>query len=481
MAAEVSTARSEVLDAATTAEDAIAVRRELLGVLLGHTRTALAGNVVIALTTLGVLIGHGVRDGLVPWAACILGIVVLRAWHARRLRARLAHLDPHGLARAEGQITTLLACSGIAWGMLPWLGYTGRDAFVDFFTVAMLVGMTSGAVSSTMALPRALNVYVFTALVPFIVKSATIGGIVYLSGGLTIVFSLFILTGFGRSGHAALRRTVLLMRQNERLMEALRVERDAVKAAMRSKDLFLAGVTHDLRQPVHALGLHLHFLRSLHPDELTRAAVEEICAPMDSAARAMSTQLSRLLELSRLEAGEAKVTRRPVAVRELFEASDAQFQARARERGIDLRFRISDAVLDSDPRMLQSILDNFVSNALRYTDAGRVLVVARRRGKRVELQVHDTGPGIDAAHLPQLFEAYRRFDDRRDRGEDGQGLGLALVRKQADLLGHEVRVRSVVGRGSMFAVSVAVGDGDRKLPGPHGDSALTATASRRHP
>ena len=422
--------------------------------MLGHTRTALAGNVVIALTTIAVLVGSGVRDGVGLWASWIFCLVGSRALHARSAVRRLPALGEAGIARLEWELTALLGLSGIGWGLLPWLGYAGRDAFVDFFSVAMLVGMTGGAVTSTMAQPRALNTYLVAALVPFIVKSALMGGLVYLAGGLTICFSLAVLIAFGHTAHASLRHTIAVTRQNKRLVEAVRTERDAVQAAMRSKDLFLAGVTHDLRQPVHALGLHLRYLRKLQTDAATATRIETICTPMDGALRAMSTQLSRLLELSRLEAGEAKVARRAMPVADLFAACAAQFDALADEKGLRLRFRPSDAVVDSDPTMLQSILDNLVANAVRYTDAGRVLVAARRRGRTIDLQVHDTGPGIEADLIESLFEPYRRFDDRRDRGEEGQGLGLALVRKQAELLGHTVRVRSCVGRGSMFGVEL---------------------------
>ena len=154
----------------------------------------------------------------------------------------------------------MLFRSGLAWGALPWIGYTGRDAFVDFFTVAMLVGMTAGAVSSTAALPRGLWVYLTASLWPFIVKSALMGSVVHRAGGLTIVFTWFVLLAFGRNAYRTLRQSLAMTRSNQRLAAALRRERDAVQAASRAKDLFLAGVTHDLRQPVHALGLHLRFL-----------------------------------------------------------------------------------------------------------------------------------------------------------------------------------------------------------------------------
>jgi len=437
------------------ADDEQTIRRELLGVMLAQNRTALAGNVAIGLTTAAVLLGSGVGEGVAPWLAAIALLVLVRARYARELAPRLATLDAAGLAAAERHLTQLIAASGLAWGVLPWLSYHGNNAFVDFFSVAMLVGMTAGAVSSSAALPRAMQCYVLAAFVPFIVKSALIGGLVYLAGGLTIVFSIFVMFAFSRSSHRALRNTLVVTRQNARLAEALRRERDAVQATMRAKDLFLAGVTHDLRQPVHALGLYLRYLRSLRSDELSPQAVEALCAPMDTAMRAMSGQLSRLLELSRLEAGEARVSLRGIDVAEVFQAVEAQFGATAREKGLRLRLRAAAAgPLHSDPKMLQSIVDNLVSNALRYTDAGGVLLAARRCAGALRLDVFDTGPGIAAELIPQLFIAYRRFDDRKSRHDEGQGLGLALVRKQADLLGHVLQVRSVPGRGSLFSLTV---------------------------
>ncbi|MFY7974007.1 MAG: sensor histidine kinase [Rubrivivax sp.] len=439
--------------------DEIHIRRELLAAMLAQTRTAVAGNLAIGLTTAAVLVGSGVSTGVGGWLAVLLALVGLRAVHARGLKPRCATLDRAGLARAEHQLTGLLAASGLTWGVLPWLSYTGRDPFVDFFCIAMLVGMTAGAVNSTAALPRALNLYILGAFLPFVAKSAFIGGLVYGAGGVTIVFSTLVLMAFGRSSHRAMRGTLVATQQNARLAEALRKERDAVQATLRAKNLFLAGVTHDLRQPVHAMALHLRYLRSLRADQLQPETVASLCEPMDGAMRAMSSQLTRLLELSRLEAGEVQPARRAVSLAQLLDVVSTQFDAQAAEKGLRLRLRPMAVSVDSDPRMLQSIVDNLVANAVRYTRRGGVLVAARQRGANALLTVIDTGPGIEKALLPELFIAYRRFDDR-DRGstaeDGGQGLGLALVRKQVDLLGHGLKVRSVPGRGSAFTLRLAV-------------------------
>jgi signal transduction histidine kinase len=141
-------------------------------------------------------------------------------------------------------------------------------------------------------------------------------------------------------------------------------------------------------------------------------------------------------------------------VDDLLRSCRAKFAPQAAAKGLDLRFRATRCVVRSDAKMHQSIIDNFVSNAIRYTDAGGVLVGVRTHSQRAQIQVFDTGPGIDPDIVPQLFVAYRRFDDRTRDREEGHGLGLALAQKQADLLGHQLTVRTIPGRGSMFGVSM---------------------------
>lgn len=441
-------------DADDSAADRDAVRRDLLGVLFGHTPTIVAGNLAVASTAAAVLVSAEGHAAVWLWLVTIFLLVALRAGFVRWMQPRLPTLAGHGLDRTESIYSAIAGLTGLAWGVLPWLGYDGRDPFMDFFSVAMLVGMAGGAVTATTALPRALNLYLVCALVPFIVKSAMVGGMISVAGGITIFFYLGVLISFGRNAHASMRNALLLTRQNARLVTTLRRERDAVQATMRAKNLFLAGVTHDLRQPVHAVGLYVRYLRSLGAHEVNHAALGEACAGVDAAVRAMSSQLSRLTELSRLETGEARTVRRALPLAGVFAACAAQFGPLAREKGLWLVVRQSSAVVDSDATMLQSIVDNLVSNAVRYTERGRLLLAARPRGRDVELQVWDTGPGIADDLLPQIFTPYRRFDDRQTRPDEGQGLGLALARKQAELLGHELAVRSRVGQGTVFTLRV---------------------------
>lgn len=435
-----------------TADDTEAVRRDLLGVLFRNTPTIAAGNLAVALVTTLVFVSAGVGDFVLVWLGVLSVLIALRVFYVRRV-CRSGDM-PSGahLRRCEYRYAVIAGLTGLTWGALPWLVFFGRDPFLDFFSVAMLVGMTGGAVTATTPLPRALNAYLVAALLPFVVKAYLTGGVVYLGGGTTVFFYLLVMLSFGRSSHAAMRDALLLKRQNARLADRLRRERDAVQAAMRAKNLFLAGVTHDLRQPTQAIGLHIAYLKSLQREELDFGQLQQMCADIDMAVRGMNRHLSRLMELSRLEAGEARLDAQWVDVEAVFEQCAAQFGPMAREKGLALRFYCRALQVWADAVMLQSVMDNLVSNAIRYTDAGRVLVTARPQAGYAQLCVWDSGRGIEPSRQAQVFVAYQRFDDpARDDGE-GQGLGLALVKRQAELLGSCVALRSTPGRGSMFGI-----------------------------
>ena len=386
----------------------------------------------------------------------IATLVLVRLLLHWRMTGRLAGLDRRGIEKTERILTVLVGLTGLTWGLLPWIGYKGEDAFVDLYSVAMLMGMSGGGTPSLSAVPGALqSLSDCSTRCPSCCVAIQVGNAISLGACITILLLLSVLWIFGLSTYRSLRHNRLLTLQNARLAEALRQERDAVQAIMRAKDLYQAGVTHDLRQPVHALALHVSYLRALPPRELTSPKVGEVWDGVQAALHGISGRLTRLLDLSRLESGEVKATVEEVPLEDLLRACRTQFAPIAAQKRLELRVRPSKLRVTTDPRMLQSILDNLVSNALRYTEHGGVLVGARHRSGRAEIQVYDTGRGIPAAVVPEIFIPYRRFDDRARDRQEGHGLGLALARKQADTLGHALSVRSVPGRGSCFSVVVS--------------------------
>ena len=219
---------------------------------------------------------------------------------------------------------------------------------------------------------------------------------------------------------------------------------DAQRANL-SKTRFFAAASHDLLQPLHAARLFTTALAEQRDDPL----VERI----DASLRSVETLLVALLDVSKLDAGA--VTAQPIAFSiDLLTTLAQEFTAIARERGIELRLVQSTAGVRSDPALLRRIVQNFLSNALRYTESGRVLVGCRRRGPDLRIEVWDTGPGIPEEHLGDIFVEFQRLASQTGETERGLGLGLAIADRIARMLGHTLGVRSQLGRGSCFWVTI---------------------------
>ena len=226
----------------------------------------------------------------------------------------------------------------------------------------------------------------------------------------------------------------------------------AAEAAVLAKSRFLAAASHDLRQPLHALTLLVTALRERVQEDEARRLAEHI----ETSASAMENLLNALLDLSRLDAGVVEA--RPVCfpVNRVLRNLGKQFSPLAQDKGLVLITHPTELWAYSDPALMERILANLISNALRYTDRGKVLVGARRVGKDwIRLEVLDTGKGIPAEFLDRIFEEYFQMENPERHRDKGLGLGLAIVARLAQLLGGRVSVRSQLGRGSCFDFRVA--------------------------
>jgi signal transduction histidine kinase/CheY-like chemotaxis protein len=227
-----------------------------------------------------------------------------------------------------------------------------------------------------------------------------------------------------------------------------------LEAANQAKSRFLAAASHDLRQPIHALSLLVAQMRS--PGR--SADRNEIVAQIEAGVAALGDLFDDLLDISKLEAGAVAAQLEDFAISAVLGAIHAQFAPVAQEKGLRLKVLPVNARVHSDPVLLQRVLSNFVSNAVRYTERGGVLVGCRRRGSNLQIAVWDTGCGIPEDHREDIFREFVQLDSPdRDRGK-GLGLGLAIVARLAPLLGSRVELRSVPGRGSMFAISVPLAE-----------------------
>lgn len=265
-------------------------------------------------------------------------------------------------------------------------------------------------------------------------------------GGFVATFT--DVTAF-RANEAELKRAAETLEQRvaERTEDLAHATAEAERAN-RAKTRFLAAVSHDLLQPIHAAHLFTHALGQTLKHGEYLEGVQQIDGALNSA----EALLAGLLDISRLDAGGMTPQVRAFALGDVLQHLASEFRVLAGERGLELRCVDTRAWVESDPQLLRRVLQNFLANAVRYTQRGRVLIGCRRRGAMLSIEVWDSGPGIPEAEHCAIFEEFRRLD----RGSQGLGLGLAIADRITRLLGHRLRLRSAIGRGTMFAIEVPI-------------------------
>lgn len=244
----------------------------------------------------------------------------------------------------------------------------------------------------------------------------------------------------------ALRETTHSLRQRSIDLQATR-ERAELTASATTK--FLATVSHDIRQPLQAVALLLRVLR----DDVTSPDGKHTFLAIERSLGSAIALLDSLLDFIKFDAGSLQPQMTAIRISDILEDVSDAFSPAAAQKGLIFTVQSTKLAARSDAQLLGRILRNFVSNAIKYTDYGRILIGCRRRGNRVRIEVWDTGCGIPEEHQRQIFWEFVQLEGP-ERSRSGLGLGLAIVDRLAKLLGHHVEVRSWPGRGSVFSVEL---------------------------
>jgi signal transduction histidine kinase/ActR/RegA family two-component response regulator len=279
--------------------------------------------------------------------------------------------------------------------------------------------------------------------------------------GLGVACALYVATLFGqaRNNARAARAAIDLRFENLELIERLRVETGHAQAAQLkadqanlAKSKFLAAASHDLRQPIHAQGL---FLEVLARSRLSAAQYDAL-ANARATWQASAEMLDTLLDFSRIEAGVVEPQMQDFQLQPLLHRIETELAPQADAKGIVYRSRETHAAVRSDPALVALILRNLVSNAIRYTDRGGVLVACRRRGQQLLLEVWDTGIGIASGQQREIFREFHQLGNAERDRRKGLGLGLAIAQGLARALGHALTLASEPQRGSVFRLALPI-------------------------
>ena len=260
--------------------------------------------------------------------------------------------------------------------------------------------------------------------------------------------------------------------------EALTAAKRQAELASVAKSRFLAAASHDLRQPLQTLAL----LQGLLAKKVVGEKAQKLVGGIDEALGAMTGMLNTLLDINQIEAGSVKPEKADFPLNELFDHLRDELTYHAQAAGLALRVVPCALSIRSDRRLLEQMIRNLISNALKYTHSGKVLVGCRCRQGTLRIEIWDTGIGIPESELKAIFEEYHQLDNAARQRSRGLGLGLSIVKSLGELLGHPVSVRSLHGRGSVFSIEVPLTQrGVSSVPSRHlraADAASTQTATR---
>lgn len=265
---------------------------------------------------------------------------------------------------------------------------------------------------------------------------------------LSLIFVLAIHLQAMRS-HSFFVQFVQLEESSKQLAERYRLAKEEAESALQAKNQFLSTASHDLRQPVHAMGFLIESIAHRNQDQALIPALDDLRRSVQSATQ----MFNALLDLSRIESGGIEVRREPVAMNPLMRDVGMVFREEAKSRGLDLRVRLSaggKAVVMADALMLRQSLANLIHNALRYTAKGGVLICARERGTDWQVEVWDTGVGVASEDKSKVYSPFYRNQHAWRIDNAGHGLGLAVVARCAELMGATHGFDSIEGRGSRF-------------------------------
>jgi signal transduction histidine kinase len=432
--------------------------------LHAFARTGLVGNTVGA-GVIVALYAHAVPAAtMAGWAVLFGAALLLRAvltlTYQRRWRGSSALLRSWRNRYLTGVLAT-----GTLWGVSVWLFYPYGG---NLERIALLLTVYSFCISAVPALATQFGAFIaFVALtfVPMILRIAllpehdgwTLAAILFLIFGITVML--------GRSYQRAFARVVALKQRGLHLLAQLQVEKVAAdqarreaETANRAKTQFFAAASHDLRQPLHALGLFAEALRHRIGSD---AEVAHLVNSINSSVDALEGLFSELLDITKIDTGGVEARPENFSVEAMFARLKLHFEPTAFEKGLALRFRGGKHFGYADPLLLERVVRNLLSNAIRYTSDGGIVVGARQRGDKLRFEVWDTGMGIRQHEQERIFEEFYQVStdapplDPTQR--KGLGLGLAIVRRLARVIDAPLRLRSVPGRGTMFSIEIPLG------------------------
>ncbi len=410
---------------------------------------------VVAAACAAVVLGITlIRLGFLSWPIGVMWITAIVACALGHLELRQSYRSASASNRRDAKwaqrFTAICLAEGAFWGWISIATVASSPFGVEMLVMIVALAMAAGAIPTFGAYPPAFFALFLPATLPFLLWNLCAGDALNEASALLMLIYILGMGGIGLVYNGNFNTLVLLRIDREELAEKLRLQKEAAEQATREKSQFLASASHDLRQPVHALGLFVGALRGVGMPEEGLRLIDQL----DASLTGLDTLFRALLDISRLDAGVVEVRRQVFPLQPLLQRVVQDYAPLAAQKLIALVLHPTSLAADSDPVLVERILRNLVENAVRYTDHGRVVVGCRRSGPLVSLQVWDTGRGIAEPETDSIFREFYQIRAPGDEPRSGLGLGLAIVRRLTRALDSPLTVRSRPGLGSCFSLAL---------------------------
>jgi signal transduction histidine kinase len=431
------------------------IHAEQISMLYRQLPTSIAGNMTGALMLAGVLIGERPLGIILGWLACITLFQSYRL--TLYLRSRKAGFAMKNVGRAAVTWAAGAGISGMLWGSTALMFYISGHQLYQAVLTILVFGMTAAAVPMIGSHIPSFYLFVLPTLVPFILRNAYEGDTPHYVLAVIATAIMLGLMSFARDYNRMLIESLRNRFEKQALADRLAAQnvdleeaRVAAERANRSKTQFFAAASHDLRQPLHAMGLFASALA----DKVHDPEGAKMVSSIHGSVQALETLFNELLDISKLDSGviEPAVSQFPLA--EIFDRLRSEFATVAALKGLRLVIDCGPHIVASDAMLLERILRNLISNAIRYTPVGEVAVVANPAGAVLRIEVRDTGTGIRAEDQNRIFEEFVQLENPGRTSKKGLGLGLAIVQRLCGLLGYTIHLTSEYGKGSAFSFEV---------------------------
>ena len=388
---------------------------------------------------------------LIIWGCIFLAVLLIRAVIHYLYQHKLT---PENARYYSYYIIISLGITGLVWGIGVMLMFPGLELGYQFFIMFIVAGIGGSAFSSNTIFLPGLYAFFPALFLPLAIRMFFMDETLYSAMGTVTVVFMSSLYFFSKNLNRSLIETLQLRFENTELISQLRIQKEFAEQANVAKSKFLAAASHDLRQPLHALSLFVDALKGSET-ELER---KNIFPRVDLSLDALRKLFDALLDISRLDANIVKPKIRHFDLAELLQSLSEEFSSAAKAKNLKLKVHCKKLIVKSDRILIERILRNIISNAIRYTESGGVLLSARIREDKILLQVWDTGIGIPQESKNDIFIEFQQLHNtHRDRMQ-GLGLGLAIVKRLCLLLEHSLTLHSQQGKGSVFNICIPMGD-----------------------